>query len=152
MNRIASHFKSLSAIEAHDRPGLQAKSITRFERAQDVRRVSAAGERHQNIAWGCQHLELPRKNILIARIVRQTHEHRSVGRERMGTNPTTTSLCGSVDQVVRPMVGIRRTAAVSTQKNPSLIGSDFIDLQSQLTSRGVGILSKGQGHFFKILG
>jgi hypothetical protein len=50
------------------------------------------------------------------------------------------------------MVGIRRTAAVSTQKNPSLIGSDFIDVQSQLTSRGVDILSKGQGHFFKILG
>ncbi len=117
--------------EAHDAPGLHAHGIRCFEGAQDIRRIAATREGYEQVARRGEDRELGGEDLVVTRVVGQAGGDSGICAERMCADASKASLPSAVEEVICPMVGVRRAPAISAKEDRGFTGSGIRQARGQ---------------------
>ena len=119
-----------AAIAAEQRNAVQTLRPGHRQRSQDIRRVPARGENHQDVAFLAEACHLPREHFLKGVVVRRGREEGRVARQiQRGEGPAV--FVESAEQFRGEVPAFRRAAAIAATQN--------------LAARGEGLRHQGRG-------
>src|SRR5947209_4645924 len=89
--------------------------------ADDVWRITTAGQNNQNVAPPGLRRELCRKDFVVPEIVAETGQDRNIRGKSRHLHAFATRLGNRIKEIVCPVDGIGRAAAVATDKDSSAV-------------------------------
>src|SRR5690606_32175851 len=102
---VVQHLADLAAILAGQRNHLHVPVVGGFNGLDDVFRVAAGGNGHQQVAGLAQRIDLLGKNAVIAEVIADGGQDRGVGVERQGGQRQAVAL-KAADQLGDEVLGV----------------------------------------------